>query len=124
MGLYETKTNWWANCHNLSLWKPDDPQGELEEQMAHFLNQLVEKCIPLLGKIAEPQWWTAEYSASSLLGHDARRKPDLVLLDDTKIGDWRCVHSFGEMKSSSKYAMKSEMFNQITGEFCYDYACQ
>ena len=124
MGIYDTKTNRWAGCPNLSLRKPGDPEGELEVQMAHFLNQLVEKCIPLLGKIAEQQRWTAEYSASSLLGHDVRRKPDLVLLDNMRIGDWRCVHSFGKMKSSSKSAMKSEMFDQITGEFCYDYACQ
>jgi hypothetical protein len=92
--------------------------------MASFLNRIVDECLRLLGNTETPRRWTAEYSSSSLLGHDAKRKPDLVLLDNTRIGDWRCVRSFAEMKSSSKHAMKSEMFDQITSEFSYNYACQ
>ena len=92
--------------------------------MARFLNHLVDQCRPLLRNTEELRRWTAEYSASSLLGHDAKRKPDLVLLDDTRIGDWRCVCSIGEMKSSSTTNTKSEIFEQIIGEFRYDYACQ
>lgn len=83
--------------------------------MANFLNSIVDECLPLLG-IDKARRWTARYNASSLLGHDAKRKPDLVLLDDPKIGDWRCVRSFGEMKSSSSHPMKSDIFNQITSE--------
>lgn len=92
--------------------------------MARFLNHLVDQCRPLLRNTEELRRWTAEYSAASLLGHDAKRKPDLVLLDDMRIGDWRCVCSIGEMKSSSTNKTKSEIFEQIIGEFCYDYACQ
>ena len=40
------------------------------------------------------------HSTVALLGHYVKGKPDLVLLDDVKVADWRCVCSIGEMKSS------------------------
>lgn len=88
--------------------------------MATFLNGIVDKCVHLLGLPgkATVRRWTADHSTIPLSGHLAKRKPDLILLDDLKVADWRCVRSIVEMKASSSEAMNAELFQQIAGEFC------
>ena len=88
--------------------------------MAVFLNYIVDQCVTVLGGMQvigrAPRRWTAEYSTIHLFGHDAKRKPDLILLDNVAIADWRCVRSIGEMKSSSSEQTNANMFEQIAGE--------
>lgn len=87
--------------------------------MASFLNQIVDQCVTVLGGtnvVGVPRQWTADYSTTPLSGHDAKRKPDLILLDDVSVADWRCVRSIGEMKSSSTEQMNASMFEQLAGE--------
>jgi hypothetical protein len=82
--------------------------------MMSFLNSIVDQCVLLLGGTrvvgAVPRRWTAEYSTIPLSGHDAKRKPDLILLDDVRVADWRCVCSIGEMKASSTEQINDNMF--------------
>ena len=93
--------------------------------MASFLNSIVDECVALLGgtKVVGvvPRRWTADYSTITLSGHDAKRKPDLVLLDDERVADWRCVRSIGEMKSGATGTVKGDMFQQLAGECWHNY---
>lgn len=114
--LYNTKQNRWTDCPDLTAKWSDD----VEQKMATFLNGIVDKCVHLLGLPgkATVRRWTADHSTIPLSGHLAKRKPDLILLDDLKVADWRCVRSIVEMKASSSEAMNAELFQQIAGEFC------
>lgn len=106
----------WTNC-------PDLRKTGTEEAFAHFLNTIalaVEKCThsPI------SRSWTAKYSTSCVFGHNARRKPDLVLLDgrptpkDKLIsGNWRIARAVAELKSSSKNTSWKEIREQLAGEY-------
>jgi hypothetical protein len=118
--LYDTSTQRWTGCPDLTKWTEHS-----EREMASFLNSIVDQCVLVLGGTrvvgAVPRRWTAEYSTIPLSGHDAKRKPDLILLDDARIADWRCVRSIGEMKASSTEQMNVNMFQQLASESWRNY---
>jgi hypothetical protein len=117
-GIYDTVKKEWTGCPDFSL----EWNQSTENNMATFLNSIVDECYTLLGpSVGRPRRWTAEYSTVALLGHEVKGKPDLVLLDDNKVADWRCVRSIGEMKSSSSTAMHNNMFAQLAGKLCCDH---
>ena len=115
-GIYNTVKKKWTGCPDFSL----DWNKSTENDMATFLNNIMDECYMLLApSVPPPHQWTAEYSTVALLGHDVKGKPDLVLLDDVKVADWRCVRSIGEIKSS--HAMYNHMLTQLTSKLCCDH---
>jgi len=120
--LYNMSTQRWTSFPDLT--KRSDLS---EREMATFLNSIVNECIPLLGgtravgAVPRPRQWTANYSTIPLSGHDAKRKLDLILLDDVGVADWRCVCSIGEMKSGASNDAHAAMFQQLAGESWHNY---
>lgn len=101
-------------CPKLTEW-----HSKSELEMANFLNQIIDACHGLLdtaGAAPATCWkWMAAHSTLALVGYDAKRKPDLILLSN-QVSDWRCVRAVGEMKSSSALEMRTDVFNQIVCE--------
>jgi hypothetical protein len=120
--LYDMSTQRWTGFPDITKWTDIS-----EREMATFLNSIVNECVTLLGGIravgavSGPRRWTAKYSTIPLSGHDAKRKLDLILLDDVGVADWRCVRSIGEMKSGNSKDAHAAMFQQLAGESWRNY---
>jgi hypothetical protein len=85
----------WKGCPDLNT-----NVANLESDFAKFLNNVAEECARVMGIPHKPPMrWTAKYSTNILPGHEAHRKPDLALFTIDTHDDWRCIRSFGEMKS-------------------------
>ncbi|KAG1776166.1 hypothetical protein EV702DRAFT_1046331 [Suillus placidus] len=109
-GIFSPDTLAWRDCPNLDAFI-----HHLEGQFGGFINTVAEICGEALGSGAPHQCWTAKYSTNVLGGHQANRKPDLTLIDQNTSADWRCVPSFGEMKSKKNTtASLNELCDQIS----------
>ncbi|KAG0702908.1 hypothetical protein DFH29DRAFT_998995 [Suillus ampliporus] len=115
--LYNKKEQRWENLPDLCHW-----MESMEVEMAAFINKIAAVCGHILG-VKPTRFWTAAYSTASLLGHDVKRKPDLILLSDL-VADWRCVRAVGEMKSSKSEKMKVDIFNQLASKTSIIFASQ
>lgn len=101
----------WTDCPDLTQW-----HSNLEAQFCTFLNGVALSCGQAMSTGLPQRKWTAKYSTTVLAGHEARRKPDLALIDVGMPADWRCVRSVGEMKSK-RYTSTgfAEILNQNSG---------
>ncbi|KAG1853785.1 hypothetical protein C8R48DRAFT_675730 [Suillus tomentosus] len=109
-GIFSPDELAWRDCPNLNAFT-----HHLEGQFGGFINTVAEICGEALGSSAPRRRWTAKYSTNVLGGHQANRKPDLTLIDQNTSADWRCVRSFGEMKSKKNTAASlNELCDQIS----------
>jgi hypothetical protein len=105
----------WKDCPNLDTWTT-----ESEASLAKFLNDMATS-IAGSAQANVARRWTAKYSTSCVFGHNAPRKPDLVLLDGSpsqgsEHGNWRVVRAVGEVKSNSSSTAEKEISERLAGE--------
>jgi hypothetical protein len=110
--LFDLGAMRWCTCPDLTQqW-----HNNLEAEFCKFFNEVATACGRAMNANPPLRAWTANYSTTVLTGHEARRKPDLALIDFHTPADWRCVRSVGEMKSK-RYTSTgfSEIWNQNSG---------
>ncbi|KAF9233551.1 hypothetical protein BU15DRAFT_66499 [Melanogaster broomeanus] len=107
----------WKNCPKLDTWTT-----EMEPSLANFLNNIA---AAIAGSTQTPivRSWTAKYSTSSVFGHTAQCKPDLVLLDGSPSqmvvpgrSNWGVVRAVAEVRPRSRNTTWKEISEQLAGE--------
>ncbi|KAG1765278.1 hypothetical protein EV702DRAFT_1051080 [Suillus placidus] len=99
--LYDPSQGRWTGCPDLAQW-----HQTLEADFCVFFNDVAFGCGQAMAAGPLNRYWTAKYSTTVLSGHEAQRKPDLILIDQGTAADWRCCWAYAvfAVKSSIIFA--------------------